>query len=47
MSAITAHRDRVVRLDTPLDALSFDELVRADDAFLLVVSPVNGDGSAT
>lgn len=46
MSAITAHRVRVVRLDTPLDAVSFDELVRSDDAVLLEVSPVTGDGSA-
>ena len=46
MSAVTDHRVRVVRLDTPLDAVSFDELVRSDDVVLLEVSPVNGDGSA-
>ena len=37
---------RVVRLDTPLDAVSFDTLVRSDDAVSLQVAPLSADGSA-
>ena len=37
---------RVVRLDLPLDAVSFDTLVRSDKSVALDVAPVSGDGSA-
>ena len=37
---------RVVRLDTPLDAPSFDNLVRADERVSLQVAPLTGDGGA-
>jgi D-3-phosphoglycerate dehydrogenase len=37
---------RVARLDTPLDAPSFDNLVRSDDALALQVAPLTADGSA-
>ena len=36
---------RVVRLDTPLDAVSFDSLVRSDDAVSLQVAPLTAGGS--
>lgn len=36
---------RIVRLDTPLDAPSFDNLVRADDAVALQVAPLTAAGS--
>lgn len=36
---------RVVRLDTPLDAPSFDNLIRADDAVTLRVAPLTADGA--
>ena len=39
-------RVRVVRLDTPLDAVSFDSLVRGDDAVSLEVAPLTADGVA-
>lgn len=37
---------RVVRLDTPLDAPTFDNLVRGDDAVSLEVAPLTADGAA-
>jgi len=37
---------RVTRLDTPLDAPSFDNLVRSDDAVTLHVAPLTADGGA-
>ena len=37
---------RIVRLDTPLDAVSFDRLVRSDDAVSLEVAPLTTDGNA-
>lgn len=37
---------RVVRLDTPLDAPSFDNLVRTDDCVALEVAPLTADGGA-
>lgn len=42
MSNVTV---RVVRLDTPLDAVSFDTLVRSDDAVSLQVAPLSADGN--
>ena len=36
---------RVVRLDTPLDAVSFDSLVRSDGAVSLEVAPLTAGGS--
>lgn len=38
-------RIRVVRLDTPLDAVSFDSLLRTDDSVALEVAPLTADGS--
>lgn len=43
---MTARTVRVVRLDTPLDAPSFDSLVRSDDSVALEVAPLTADGSA-
>ena len=40
-----ARRLRVVRLDLPLDAVSFDTLVRSDPSVDLEVAPVTGDGN--
>lgn len=37
---------RVVRLDLPLDAVSFDTLVRSDKSVALEVAPVASDGGA-
>jgi D-3-phosphoglycerate dehydrogenase len=37
---------RIARLDTPLDAPSFDNLVRSDDAVSLEVAPLTADGGA-
>lgn len=41
-----ASRFHVVRLDLPLDAVSFDTLVRSDSSVALEVAPVTGDGYA-
>lgn len=43
---MTAPPVRVARLDTPLDAPSFDNPVRADDAVRLEVAPLTADGNA-
>jgi D-3-phosphoglycerate dehydrogenase len=43
---MTARTVRVVRLDTPLDAPSFDTLVRSDDSVTLEVAPLTADGNA-
>lgn len=45
MSAVNPGSRRVVRLDLPLDAVSFDSLVRSDASVALEVAPVTGDGS--
>jgi D-3-phosphoglycerate dehydrogenase len=37
---------RIVRLDTPLDAVSFDSLVRSDGAVSLLVAPLTADSGA-
>ena len=37
---------RIVRLDTPLDAVSFDSLVRSGDGVALRVAPLAADGAA-
>ena len=42
-----ADRFRVVRLDLPLDATTFDALINADPAVALEVRPARGDDAAT
>ena len=37
---------RAVRLDTPLDAVSFDSLVRSNDAVSLLVAPLSAESNA-
>ena len=43
---VRSSKVRVVRLDTPLDAVSFDTLVRSDDGVSLQVAPLSADGNA-